>query len=484
MANIRVNDRSFESVQYRRLSDEQCEKIHCASLEILERTGAVLHDQQAIDLLRKAGAFVSDGNRVRIPSGMVEKAFTTVPKRVVLCDRYGRRVMQVEGHRCFYGSGSDLLTIVDHRTNERRRSLLSDVKDAMIVSDALPDIDYVMSFFLPSDVDQTIYDRYQMEVMLNYTTKPMLVVTPDFEGLKLAVEMAEIVVGGAEALERNPLMACYVNVTSGLVHNEEALQKLMYMAARRLPVLYIPVTYGGMAAPVTMAGCLAFNNAGVLLGLVLSQLVREGAPLVVPGFGATIMNMRTLGGGIPDPRGIEAELAHYYGLPIFGIVGSGAKVVDGQATLETALTMQQATLSGANIIHDLGYMENGLTGSLALFVIAHELIGHLHHTTRAVEVNDETLALDLIDEVGPQGNFLDTEHTRHHYRQYWYPEVPELVERHKYDGWVAEGSTTLLERATARVDKILATHIPDPLPDDVAQAIKAVVRRAEESVDW
>lgn len=277
-------------------------------------------------------------------------------------------------------------------------------------------------------------------------------------------------------------MACYVNVTSGLVHNEEALQKLMYMAKRRLPVLYIPVTYGGMAAPVTMAGCLAVNNAGVLLGLVLSQLVREGAPLVVPGFGATILNMRTLSGAIPDPRGIEAELAHYYGLPIFGIVGSGAKVVDGQATLETALTMQQATLSGANIIHDLGYMEGGLTGSLALFVIAHELIGFLRHTTRAVEVNDETLALELIDEVGPLGNFLDTEHTRRHYRQYWYPEAPELIERHKYDGWVAEGSTTLLERATARVDKILSTHTPDPLPDDVTQAIKAVVRRAEESV--
>jgi len=252
-------------------------------------------------------------------------------------------------------------------------------------------------------------------------------------------------------------------------------------------------TYGGDDGMTTnrseFAGIIDLYDANtfyylvfVLLGLVLSQLVREGAPLVVPGFGATILNMRPLGGGIPDPRGIEAELAHYYGLPIFGIAGSGAKVVDGQASLETALTMQQATLSGANIIHDLGYMEGGLTGSLALFVISHELIGLLHHTTRAVEVNDETLALDLIDEVGPLGNFLDTEHTRRHYRQYWYPETPEVIERHKYDGWVAEGSTTLLERATARVDKILATHIPDPLPDDVAQAVKAVVRRAEEGV--
>lgn len=203
MANIRINDKRFEGVQFRRLSDEQCEKIHCASLEILERTGAVLYDQPSIDLLKRAGAFV-DGNRVRVPSALVEKAFTTVPKRVVLCDRYGRRVMQVEGHRCFYGPGSDLMNIIDHRTNQRRRPVLDDAREAMIVCDALPDIDYVMSFFLPSDVDQTIYDRYQMEIMLNYTTKPIVAVTPDFEGLELAVEMAEIVVGGGASAGPEP----------------------------------------------------------------------------------------------------------------------------------------------------------------------------------------------------------------------------------------------------------------------------------------
>jgi trimethylamine--corrinoid protein Co-methyltransferase len=256
----------------------------------------------------------------------------------------------------------------------------------------------------------------------------------------------------------------------------------MYLAERRLPALYIPVAFGGLNAPVTMAGCLAFNNAGVLLGLVLSQLTQEGAPFIAPGFGASILNMKTMAGGIPDNWGIDAELAHYYGLPMFGIVGTNAKVVDQQAALETALSLQQATLSGANIIHDLGYMEGGLTGSLALLVIAHELIGRLQHSTRPVEVNDETLAVDLIDEMGPEGNFLDTEHNFRHYKEYWYPETPELLERHKYAGWVREGSTTLLERAAVRVEKILTEHKPDPLPDDTAQAIKAVVRRAEESV--
>jgi trimethylamine--corrinoid protein Co-methyltransferase len=239
---------------------------------------------------------------------------------------------------------------------------------------------------------------------------------------------------------------------------------------------------GGMNGPVTMAGCLAFNNAGVLLGLVLSQLTREGSPLIVPAFGTAILNMRTMSGPAPDTWGIDAEMAHYYGLPMFGIMGTNAKVVDQQAAQETAVTMLEATLLGANIIHDMGYMEGGLTGSLPLLVMAHEMIGQMQHSMRAVEVNDETLALDLIDEVGPLGNYLETEHTFKHYRQYWYPQTPELIDRAKYAGWVREGSTTLLERASARVEEILATHEPDPLPDDVAQAVRAVVERAEASV--
>jgi trimethylamine--corrinoid protein Co-methyltransferase len=219
-----------------------------------------------------------------------------------------------------------------------------------------------------------------------------------------------------------------------------------------------------------------------LLGLVLSQLTREGAPFILPAFGSSVLNMRTMAGGVPDTWGIEAELGHYYGLPMFGIVGTHAKIVDQQAALETALSLMQETLSGANIIHDLGYMEGGLTGSLALFVIAHEVIGYLRHATREVDVSEETLALDLIDEMGPLGSCLDSEHTRRHYRQYWYPRTPELLERHKYAGWVVEGSTTLLERAAARVDEILSTHRPDPLPEEVARGIRAIVRRAEEGL--
>jgi len=480
MANIRSNDMGFGSVQFGRLSPQQCEKLHNASLEILERTGVRLYEPEAVELFKKAGAFVSDGNRVRIPSGLVEKAFTTVPKRVVLCDRHGRRVMPVEGYRSFYGPGSDCLNIIDHRTWERRKPVLKDVIEGITVCDALPHIDFVMSMFLPSDVNQVIADRYQMEVMLNYTTKPIVFVTYDLGGCVDAVEMAEAVVGGPEALRQNPLTACYINVTTGLRHNQEALQKLLYLAGKGLPALYIPVAKAGVTGPVTLAGSMAIVNAGMLVGLVLSQLKREGTPIIVPGWSGEGMDMKTMVGPYsePDHRGLAEALAHHYNLPMFTLAGaSDSKLVDQQAAAEAALTLMVDALAGGNIVHDLGYLESGLSGSLAQLVICNEIVGWIESFMKGIEINDETLALDLIDEIGPDGQFLDSDHTMRHFRERWYP---QLFERDNYDNWLAKGGRSLAERAAERVDEILAEHQPEPLPKDIRQRIKAIVRRAEE----
>ncbi len=480
MANIRVNDRSFGSAQYGRLSPEQCEKLHNASLTILERTGVRLYYQEAIDLLKKAGAFVSEGNRVRIPSGLVEKALSTAPKRVTLYDRHGQPAIYLEGHRCYYGPGSDCLNISDHRTGERRQPVVQDIVEGITVCDALPNVDFVMSMFLPSDVDAMVSDRYQMEAMLNHTTKPIVYVTNEFSGCVDAVEMAEAVVGGAEALRQKPLAACYINVTTGLRHNEEALQKLLFLSDKGLPLLYIPVIIGGISGPVTTAGNMALVNAGVLAGLVLSQLKREGAPFITSGWGGEGLDMQTMVSPYcpPDSKGVAHALAHYYNLPMFSLGGcSESKLVDQQAAAEAALTLMTETLGGGNLIHDLGYLESGLCGSLVQLVICNEIVSWMEHLMAPVEINDETLALDLIDEIGPDGQFLDTEHTMAHFREKWYPGV---FERGNYDQWQAAGGKSLGERAAERVEEILAEHKPEPLPDDAVRAIRAIVRRAEE----
>ena len=481
MSNTRINEVAFDGVQYARISSTQCQKIHNASLEILSRTGVRMYDQEALDLMKKAGASISDGNLVRIHAGLVEKAFSTVPKRVTLYDQNGEVAMFLEEGRCYYGPGSDCLHIVDHRTNQRRDPVLQDVIDGMRLCDALPNVDFVMSMFLPSDVDEMVSDRYQMEAILQNTTKPIVYVTNEFSGCVDAVSMAEAVAGGAEALRQRPFAACYINVTTGLQHNDDALQKLLFLAEKGLPALYIPVCIGGISGPMTGVGSVAVVNAGVLAGLVLSQLKREGAPFITSGMSGGALDMRTMVSPYcePDSRGIPHALAHHYRLPMFGLGGcSDSKVVDQQAAAEAALTMMAETLGGANLIHDLGYLESGLSGSLAQMVICNELVGWIAANMAPVEVNEETLALDLIDQEGPDGQFLDSDHTMRHFRNRWYPDV---IERGNYDQWMADGGLTLGERAAAKVEQILAEHQPQVLPDDVAKKIKDIIKKAEES---
>ncbi len=481
MARISVNEMVYTGVQFSRLSEAQCHKLHWASLEILERVGVRAHLQEAVDLLKKAGADVSDGNLVRVPAGLVEKAFATAPRRIVLCDRHGNRVMPLEGDRCFYGPGSDTLNIVDHRTGERRKPVLKDVEEGTIVCDALPNIDFVMSMVMPADVDATIADRYQAETMLTNTTKPIIVVSYELAGLMDAVEMAEAVVGGADALRRNPLVAAYINVTTGLRHNREALEKLLYLSRKGLPFIYAPVSTSGVSSPVTVAGSIAIDNAGVLAGLVLSQLVREGAPFIVPGVQHSVLDMRTMiSTYVEAERGVAQALGQFYELPRFALGGaSEAKMVDQQAAAEAALTLLTETLAGGNIIHDLGYLESGLGSSLAQLVICDEIVGWIEGYVKPIEITDETLALDMIAEYSDEGPYLKSDHTRRHYRDRWYP---TLFERASYHTWMEKGGKSLGERAAARVDQILSEHQPAPLPADVTKRLREIVQQAEAGI--
>lgn len=461
------------------LSKTQGRRMHDACLETLERVGVRLYLQEAVELLKKAGARVSDGNLVRIPANLVEKALDTAPKQVILHDRGGRPVMPVGGSRSFYGPGSDCLNIIDHRTGERRKPVVRDVEEGSVVCDALTHVDYVMSMVLPSDVDGTVADRFQMEAMLSSTTKPIIYVTYDASGCRDAVEMAEAVMGGAEALRKTPFVACYINAVSGLRHNKEALEKLLFLAGKSLPSLYIPSSTAGVTSPVTPAGSVALDFAGVLAGLVLAQLKREGAPVIVPGMPAGgTLDMKTLVLSYAEPeRTLTTALARFHGLPTFAIAGaSESKVVDGQAASEAALTLAVETLAGSNIIHDLGYLESGLTFSLAQLVICDEIAGWIKAFGKGYEVNDETLALDLIAELGPDGDFLNSDHTLKHFRERWYPTVFERV---NFETWQKRGGRTCAERAAETVSRLLDERRPEPLPGEVREKLRQVIRRAK-----
>jgi len=466
------------SAHYARMGRLECEKIHVATLEILERVGVDVHDEKALELLVKGGA-EADGIRVRIPEHMVEKALAVTPKRMTLYNRHGQVAIRAWGYNTYYGGGSDCLNVLDHRTGRRRRAVLKDVVEAIVLKDALPEIEFVMSQFLPEDVDQRIYDRYQMEVMLNNTTKPIVFVSPDFEGCVAAVEMCEIVAGGAEAFKQRPFATCYINVTSGLVANAEALQKCMYLADKGLPMLYIPINAAGVNVPATTAGCMASLNAGTLLGIVLAQLVREGTPVAVPGWNGGPYNLKTMVGNyvLADEQGVSTSMGKYYDLPVFGLGGStDSKVLDQQCGMEVSLSLLTALLHGANIVHDVGFMDAGMQSSLPLIVIANDTIGWIRAATAGVLVDDETLALDVIDELGPTGDYLAHAHTMRHYKEPFYS---SLADKGTYSQWERRGATTMEERATHQVEEILTSHKPEPLPPDVQRDIKKIVEREQ-----
>jgi len=480
MKNIMSNFSQYGSPIFRQLSDDQLQEIHFASLEILERTGVRLYLQEAVDILKKAGARVFDDNRVCIPSHLVEWALKTVPKRVVLCDREGNRVIPLEGNKSFFGPGSDCLNIIDHRTGERRKTQISDVVDAMKVCESLPNIDFVMSMFHPWDVPGPVLDRFQMEVMLSHTRKPIVFVTPNFEGCIDCVEMAEAVAGGPIELRQHPFIGCYINVSSDLKHNKEALQKLLYLAEKGIPTTYTSDSQRGATSPVTRAGALALTGAGHMVGLVLSQLMREGAPFIW-GAWQQALDLRTqiVPYADPDTKGLGAAQAHYYGLPYFGMAGcSDAKVLDAQAGAEAGMSLLIDALSGANLIHDLGYLESGLTGSLQLLVICDELVGWIRSFMQGTEVNADTLAIDVIDEVGPDGHFLESDHTLKHFKNDW---RSNLLDRQNYESWAEAGRKSILETAGEKVEEILNNESAMVLPQEIQKKIRSIRERAEAS---
>jgi len=479
---IQTHGNSMTSAHYSRLGSQECERIHLASLEILRRTGVDVHDEKAREILVSSGA-KADGLRVRLPEHMVTRALGTAPKSITLHDRNGKVAIRAGRYNTYYGGGSDCLNALDHRTGGRRRALLTDVTEASTLMDALPEIDFVMSAFLPEDVDQQIYDRYQMEVMLNHTTKPIVFVTPDFEGCATAVEMCELVAGSAEAFQARPFATCYINVTSGLIANAEALQKCMFLAEKGLPQLYIPLNAGGVNSPTTTAGCMASMNAGILLGIVLSQLVHPGAPIAVPGWNGGPYNLQTMVGNyvLADEQGVPTEMGKYYDLPVFGLGGStDSKIMDQQCGFEATFSLMTALLHGANIVHDVGFMDAGLQGSLQLITICNEILGFLRAATAGIVVNDETLALDVIDELGPTGSYMGHDHTIRHFKDAYYS---RLIDKNPFSVWQKRGSTSMEQRASKMVDDILAKHEPPPLSEGIQKAIHAVVMREQARID-
>ena len=472
-----ANSFSFNAPQFAVLSDSQMEELHLAALETLRRTGIRFYHPEAIEMLRHAGAFVSDGNLVKITAAMVEDAIATVPGRIIMCDRDGAPAVWLEGTKVNFGTGSDCLNLLDPETGEHRPFTQQDLINGYHLCDALPNIGFVMSIGIPSDVPpHATYDA-QMALMLEHTRKPLVFVTNDKASCQRAIDMAAAVAGGYEALAEQQHILLYSEPSSPLKQSETAIDKLLMMADYRLPVVHSPGPQMGATAPITMAGGLVMSVAEIMSSIVVHQLRRPGAPFVF-GAGLHHMDMGAMQICYASPefqltKAAVAQLGRKYGIPTWGYAGcSDAKVMDEQAALEAMLSVMMAKLTGANLIHDVGYMESGLTGSYEMIVLTDELVAMTNHLMKGIDVDDETLLVEELDRVGPGGNFLDTDATRAHYRDFWFP---KLLDRKIRPNWQAAGSTTLGQRLNAKTKKLIKEHKPKPLAPEKKQRVQEIL---------
>lgn len=459
-------------------SEEHCQIIHRASLEILRRTGVRVYHQAALDLLKSTDAEITDGNLVHLPPGLVKWALAQAPSRVVLCKRgTDEPAISLEGNKVHFGPGSDCLNYLDPRTGNHRRFTKQDVLDCIRVVDALPELDFCMSMGIPSDLDADNPYRWQFAAMLENTTKPLVFVCDDAEDTAAIAAMAAAAAGGWDKLRSNPTLLLYSEPTTPLKHSETATGKLLYMAEQSLPIVHSPAPMMGGTAPVTMAGGLALGNAEVLSSLVLHQLKNPGAPFVY-GSGLHHLDMKTTISVYSAPefelaRAAVAELGRFYNLPTWGYAGhSDSCLMDEQAAADASFSVLVSLLAGNNLVHDVGYLEAGLTTSPEMMVFTAEMIGMMKHFTAGFELNSETLALEVIHQVGQQGDYLSTDHTMNHFRTFW---DPDLYNRQRMDEWTAEGKSRLGDRLQEKTLEILQDHQPEPLPEEVKTKVREIL---------
>jgi len=459
------------------LSEEDTELIHLSTLEVLRRTGVAVKEKNALEIFKKNGCFV-DGERVKIPAPLIERALRNNPSRVALCDRNGNPAMCLEHNNVYFGTGSDTPFIVDYETQERRKTVLRDIENTARLVDYLDEISFLMCMGIASDVDPSISDLYHFQAMVNNTEKPIVFTAWNHENLKTIIHMAETIAGGEEPLRLKPFLVLYTEPISPLVLAKESAQKLMFMAEKSLPVIFTPAVITGGSGPVTLAGGLIQANAEILAGYVLANFVNEGTPFIYGG-GVTQMDMATsqsLYAG-PEPmlgQSAFTDMAKYYRLPMFTIAGcTDSNIYDQQASLEGAMWILLSSITGGNLVHDVGYIDNGLTACYEQIVVSNEVIGLVRRFTQGMELNEETMALEIIHQVGPGGEYLTSEHTLKHFKRNWFP---DLISRSAYEKWAAKGMKDLATRANERIKQILQKHQPRYLNDKLRIALRTIVQ--------
>jgi trimethylamine--corrinoid protein Co-methyltransferase len=472
-----VSRKGLAGGAYKPLSDSDVREVCETSFRLLQEVGVLIQEPAALEYFDKAKAIVDPRSSiVRIPRQLVRECLESLPSRITLYARDERHNLVLEGARVYAGTGGTALNILEFEADRLRPARLEDLKSICKLVDALEHVHFIVLPTYPNDLDVERVDANRFFAGLSQSSKHIMGGVYTLEGLRQVIRLGELIAGGVDALRERPIISIITCVMSPLRLDSYYAQIMMETARAGIPVAVPAEPLAGATAPVTLAGTLAIQTADSLAGIVLTQIVNPGTPVMLGSVATTtdLRDMKYLGAPVESGllNAAGAQIAQSLRIPFYATAGmSDAKTIDSQSGYESALTLLLAALSGANFIHDAaGLMEFANTVSLEKYVIDNDIIGMVMRAVEGINVSEATLAFETIRKVGPGGNFLSERHTAKHMRKEHY--VPFLADRSRRGQWVAAGRKDIYARAREKVRELLAEHEPMPLPENVLEEIQ------------
>ncbi len=467
----------YEGGGYNVLTEKEISQVHETSIKVLQNVGFEINYLPALELLEKNGAKVDyDQNRVYVSRELISRCIKQAPAEFVFYGRREGRDITVGGKKVNFGSGGLALYVLDLERNKRPGEI-HDVAELARLADRLEYLDFFINPLYPHDINIETVDINTKYQALSNTSKPVMGGIFSKQGLEDSIKIASIIAGGLENLQRRPFIGFISSISSPLKLGAEHADYIMEVARYGLPLATSTAPAAGATAPVTLAGTLVQQNAEALMGVILTQLVNPGTPVFYSAVPIT-MDMRTMSflmGSIESGlmNAAITQMAHYYRLPCYLTVGTtDSKLPDAQAAHEGATTAMLAALAGGNYIHEaFGMLDGALTVSYAQYIIDNDIVGSCLRTLRGIEINQDTLAYDIIARVGPGGNYLSEEHTVRYMRTESY--APRASDRQSYQRWIDAGSKDSWKRAEELAVQILNETSDPIIPPEVDAKVRS-----------
>lgn len=475
--------KGLDGGSFKVLTEESISKVHRTAMQVIEEVGFEVQSDTALELFAGAGAIVDrEKHLVRLNESKVKELVDVAPSEIRLCGQDEAHDIILGGRRVYAGTGGTALYVYDPNVNQTRLASMEDLRCIAGLVDKLDNIHLFMLPTYPNELPVEQVDVNRFFAGLDNTTKHVMGGVYTLEGVKNVIRMAEIVAGSAQALRQRPLISMIACIISPLRIDKTYGDLLVTIARNGIPVACPAEPLCGATSPVTLAGNLVVQTVDSLMGVMLTQITNPGTPVILGSVATStdLRNLRYLAGSIEMGllNAAGAQMAQFYQLPFYATGGmTDSKTLDAQCGYESALTALLCALSGANFIHDAaGLMEFAMTVCYEKYVIDNEMLGMVMRAVDGIKVDDDTLAFDLIKQVGPGGNFVAARHTRRFMRGEHYQ--PTLSDRDSREDWEAGGRKTTWERAAEKVKELLANRrysLPDATRQQVLAKIEDIV---------